>query len=70
MFESVKIATSKRTTEQDEMNDKQKAALKALAEAMSNAMDVGALDVLVAFTKSPDSINDICDALTELPEKG
>jgi len=47
------------------MTEQQKKALKDLKELLSAATDCGALDCLQGFLKSPDSINDICDALNE-----
>jgi hypothetical protein len=52
MTESIKI-----------LNTGQSAALAALGNALLSATECGALDELVLNCNSPDSINDVCDAV-------
>ncbi|MGF6603986.1 hypothetical protein P3T23_008741 [Paraburkholderia sp. GAS448] len=53
------VANSRLTAEQVD-------ALQLLKAALSVATDSGLLDELLADRKSPDSINDVCDAVAEL----
>ena len=46
------------------MSVEQKQALQVLNTALELAMACGALDCLQGSCDSPDSINDICDAVT------
>ncbi|WP_044275861.1 hypothetical protein [Burkholderia gladioli] len=43
----------------------QVSALRMLAAAHARATDVGLFDEIVADCKSPDSVNDVCDAVRE-----
>lgn len=42
------------------------AAAKELQAAHEKATKTGLFDLLLDFTESPDSINDVCDALDQL----
>ncbi|WP_413460536.1 hypothetical protein [Herbaspirillum huttiense] len=67
--QSLRSSTSKVDANQEvwenhrHLNEQQREALQALSLAFENATSVGALDVLVGDCASPDSINDVCDAL-------
>ncbi len=45
------------------MNEQQKEALKTLKVVLEAATDCGALDYLQGLVDSPDSINDVVDAI-------
>jgi hypothetical protein len=49
-----------------ELNVKQKSALRNLHEALLVATEEGLLDALMGYTLHPDSINDLCDAVSTL----
>ena len=48
------------------MTHEQKQVALKLAAILTEATDVGLLDVLLDHTKNPDSINDVCDSLNDL----
>ncbi len=48
------------------MNHAQQQALGILQAALLDATEAGVLGMLTDFTKSPDSINDVCDAVDQL----
>ena len=50
------------------MTPEQLAAAKELQAAHIKATEVGLFDLLLDFTASPDSINDVCDAVDQLVE--
>ena len=50
------------------MKLKQREALRRLSSAIKEATFAGLFDELQGFCQSPDSINDVCDAITEMEE--
>ena len=48
------------------LTPEQRYALTLLSDAMTLATNSGLFDVLMTDCKSPDSINDVCDAVTTL----
>ena len=50
----------------EKLRQQQLEAAQQLAEALSRCTEVGVLDQIQDYTKSPDSINDVCEALDGL----